>query len=411
MRSDGKVDSDSVLSALILGIAALALAAFEAGAGAVARAFRDGTAREDALALVAGLPGGPAASLRCVSAIAGAAIIAVASAEAGAGWGLEWGIIMLVGALALAAVAGVSFGARAFGARFVRAISPAACRAAWLLSFPFSPALRVHERLSARREEEGGVVVEFQDEPFDEYELDMIRGVVQLDKTVSEDIMTQRGDMSVANASATLHELADIMVTAGHSRIPVCEEDNIDKIVGVAHARDLLPILAGGENHRGKTAGDIARRSPLFIPEYKTLEDLLKEFQETRNHMALVVDEYGGVSGIVTIEDLLEEIVGEIRDEFDEGERLPEMVPNGESGYLVDADLPLDDFSRELGVEIVGNGFKTVGGLVIHKLGKIPIAGDKVECDGLTIEVESAARRRPYKLKVEREEGAGADAE
>ena len=398
------MDSDSVLSALILGIAALALAAFEAMAGAVSRAVRDGTAKEGTLALVSNLPGGPSASLRCVSAIAGAAIIAAASAEAGAGWGLEWGLILLVGALALAAVAGVSFGARTLGARFARPISPAACRAAWLLAFPFKPVLLIHERLSAAKREEGGVVVEFHDEPFDEYELEMIRGVVRLDKTVSEDIMTQRGDMAFAGVDATLRELADIMVTAGHSRIPVCEEDNLDKIIGVAHARDLLPVLADGEDE-GKTAGDIARRPPLFIPESKTLEDLLKEFQETRNHMALVVDEYGGVSGIVTIEDLLEEIVGEIRDEFDEGERLPAIVPQGDSGYLVDADLPLDDFSSELGVEIVGNGFKTIGGLVIHKLGKIPIAGDKVEYGGLTIEVESAAARRPRTLKVKREGG------
>lgn len=389
-----------------MGIAALALAAFEAMAGAAARAVRDGTAQDSALSLVSNLPGGPSASLRCVSAIAGAAIIAAASAEAGAGWGLEWGLILLVAALALAAVAGVSFGARTFGARFARPIAPAACRAAWLLAFPFKPVLLIHERLSAaKREEAGGAVVEFHDEPFDEYELEMIRGVVLLDKTVSEDIMTQRGDIAFASVDATLRELADIMVTAGHSRIPVCEEDNLDKIIGVAHARDLLPVLADGED-QGKTAGDIARRSPLFIPESKTLEDLLKEFQETRNHMALVVDEYGGVSGIVTIEDLLEEIVGEIRDEFDEGEREPPAaVPISDSEYTVDADFPLDDFSNELGVEIVGNGFKTVGGLVIHKLGRIPVAGDKVEYGGLTIEVESAAARRPRKLKVKRGDG------
>ena len=393
------MESDSTLSALILGLSALLLAAFEAGAGAVARAVRDESDQDGALSLVSDLPGGPAASLRCVSVIAAAAVIAAASAEAGAGWGLRWTLILPVGALALATVAAVSFGARALGARFARAISPAACRAAWLLSFPFRPALLIHGRLSAKREE-GGLMAELHDEPFDEYELEMIRGVVLLDKTVSEKIMTQRGDMAVASVNATLRELADVMITEGHSRIPVCEEDNLDKIVGVAHARDLLSILADGEN-RDITAKDVAR-APLFIPEYKTLEDLLKEFQETRTHMALVVNEYGGVSGIVTIEDLLEEIVGEIRDEFDEGEREPSVVAVGESEYIVDADLPLDDFSRELGVETVGNGFKTVGGLVIHKLGKIPIAGDKVEYGGLTIEVASAADRRPHTLKVKR---------
>ena len=406
------MESDSTLTALILGIAALALAAFEAGAGAAARVVRDETDADgdDALALVSDLPGGPAASLRCVSAIAAAVAIAAASAWAVAAWGLGWELVAPVGALSLAAVAGVSFAARALGARFARRIYRAACRADWLLSFIFKPALRVHARLSADadRREESGLAVEFHDEPFDEYELEMIRGVVRLDKTLAEDIMTRRVDMAVASASAALGELADVMVSAGHSRIPVCEEDNIDKIIGVAHARDLLPILANGEN-RGKTAKDVAR-PPLFIPEFKTLEELLKEFQETRIHMALVADEYGGVSGIVTIEDLLEEIVGEIRDEFDEGEREPPAaVPIGDSEYRVDADLPLDDFSRELGVETVGNGFKTIGGLVNHKLGKIPVAGDKVEYGGLTIEVESAAHRRSYTLKVKREVGGDDD--
>lgn len=395
------MESDSTLSALILGLAALLLTAFEAGAGAVARALRERSAHESAAARVSDLPGGPTASLRCVSAVSGAAALAVASAEAGANWGLRWELILPVGALALAALAAISFGARALGARFAAALLPAASRAAWILSFPFRPALLIHARLSAKRDD--GAAAELgispDGEPLDEHEARMIRGVFRLDKTVAREIMTPRVDMAAADADATLGELADAMIAAGHSRVPVFVEGNLDKITGVAHARDLLPILAGGEDADGKTAKDVARK-PMFIPEFKTLEDLLREFQDTQIHLALVVDEYGGVSGIVTIEDLLEEIVGEIRDEFDERETA--VRPVGGEEFIVDAGLPLDEFSRAMGVRAVGNGFDTIGGLVFDRLGKIPVAGDKVEYGGLTIEVVSAADRRPNKLRVKR---------
>ena len=395
------MESDSTLSALILGLAALLLTAFEAGAGAVARALRERSAHESAAARVSDLPGGPTASLRCVSAVSGAAALAVASAEAGANWGLRWELILPVGALALAALAAVSFGARALGARFAAALLPVASRAAWILSFPFRPALLIHARLSAKRDD--GAAAELgispDGEPLDEHEARMIRGVFRLDKTVAREIMTPRVDMAAADADATLGELADAMIAAGHSRVPVFVEGNLDKITGVAHARDLLPILAGGEDADGKTAKDVARK-PMFIPEFKTLEDLLREFQDTQIHLALVVDEYGGVSGIVTIEDLLEEIVGEIRDEFDERETA--VRPVGGEEFIVDAGLPLDEFSRAMGVRAVGNGFDTIGGLVFDRLGKIPVAGDKVEYGGLTIEVVSAADRRPNKLRVKR---------
>lgn len=394
------MESDSTLSALILGLAALMLAAFEAGAGAVARALRERSAHESAAARVSDLPGGPTASLRCVSAVAGAAALAVASAEAGANWGLRWELILPVGALTLAALAAISFGARALGARFAAALLPAASRAAWILSFPFRPALLIHARLSAKRDDAAAELgISPDGEPLDEHEARMIRGVFRLDKTVAREIMTPRVDMAAADADATLGELADAMIAAGHSRVPVFVEGNLDKITGVAHARDLLPILAGGEDADGKTAKDVARK-PMFIPEFKTLEDLLREFQDTQIHLAMVVDEYGGVSGIVTIEDLLEEIVGEIRDEFDERETA--VRPVGGEEFIVDAGLPLDEFSRAMGVKAVGNGFDTIGGLVFDRLGKIPVAGDKVEYGGLTIEVVSAADRRPTKLRVKR---------
>lgn len=408
MRRVEKVESDSVLSALILGAAALLLGAFEAGAGAAARALRERKESRERLSPALGLPGGPTASLRCASAVAFSAALAAAVAAAVEGWGMRWELVMPAAALALGALAAVAVGGRLLGARFADAALPAACRAAWALSFPFRPALLIQSRLSAKLSALGadaglGIAAD-RYEPLDEHEARMIRGVVRLDKTPARRIMTPRVDMAAASADATISELANVMIAEGHSRIPVFSESGLDDIIGVAHARDLLQILAGGENAEGKTAGGVARGDAMKVPEYKTLEDLLREFQEKQTHLAVVVDEYGGVSGIVTIEDLLEEIVGEIHDEFDERE-LP-VRPLGGSEYLVDAGLSLDEFNRELEVnaETVGNGFDTIGGLVFDRLGKIPVAGDEVEYDGLTIEVVSASARRPISLKVRRRE-------
>ena len=139
-------------------------------------------------------------------------------------------------------------------------------------------------------------------------------------------------------------------------------------------------------------------RPPLFIPESKSLEDLLSEFQNRRVHMAIVVDEYGGVSGLVTIEDLLEEIVGEILDEFDEGE--PEIISLSDTEYMMDARTSIDDLNELLGLVVEGDGFDTLGGFVYQRLGKIPNPGDSMNYDGLKIEVISTTGRRLKRLKV-----------
>ena len=146
---------------------------------------------------------------------------------------------------------------------------------------------------------------------------------------------------------------------------------------------------------------DTLIRPALFIPEYKNLEELLNEFQNKRVHVAIVVDEYGGVSGLVTIEDLLEEIVGEIQDEFELGE--PDMEPVvGVDEFMIDARVGLEQLNELLGVAIEGDGFDTVGGFVYQKLGKIPSPGDTVVYDGLRIEVVSTVGRRLKRLRVTR---------
>ena len=224
----------------------------------------------------------------------------------------------------------------------------------------------------------------------------MIRGVVQLDKTVAREIMTPRVDITAVDAGTSLEELAQVMNNAGHSRAPVYDGD-LDRIEGVAHAKDVLRQIASGGDPSRLSAGEVAR-APLFVPESKNLEELLEEFQERRVHLAIVIDEYGGVSGIVTIEDLLEEIVGEIQDEFDAEEPVIRNISGSE--FQVDARLPIEDLNQSLGINIVADGFDTIGGLVFDQLGKVPAPGDTVHHDCLSIVVVDTVGRRPNILRI-----------
>ena len=207
--------------------------------------------------------------------------------------------------------------------------------------------------------------------------------------------MVPRVDIVAVEETASLEELAEEMNVAGHSRIPVYKGD-LDHIEGVAHARDVLQQLSNGDDNGQMTAKQVSRE-PLFIPESKDLEQLLDEFQKLRTHLAVVVDEYGGVSGIVTIEDLLEEIVGEIHDEFDTTDE-PEIQRIGDFEFLVDARLPIDELNESMNSNVVGEGFDTIGGLLFHQLGKVPVPGDSVQYDGLSIEVVNTVGRRPKTL-------------
>ena len=235
-------------------------------------------------------------------------------------------------------------------------------------------------------------------ETLDEREVRMIRGVVQLDKTTAREIMVPRVDMVAAERRTSLAQLVEQMVESGHSRVPIYD-DSLDRIEGIAYARDILGHLSRNDGRPGTLTDEMVRPA-LFIPETKTLEELLNEFQERRVHIAMVVDEYGGVSGMVTIEDLLEEIVGEINDEFDVGE--PEIQGLSGNEFLMDARVSIDQLAELLQVAVEGDGFDTVGGFVYQRLGKIPSSGDTVEYDGLRIEVVSTVGRRIKRLRVTR---------
>ncbi len=233
-------------------------------------------------------------------------------------------------------------------------------------------------------------------EPLDEHEVRMIRGVVRLDKTTAREIMVPRVDMVATEVGTNIEVIAEEMVSRGHSRIPVYE-GSLDQIRGIAYSRDILAYLSNdGLVDIGITTNVI--RPALFIPETKNLEELLSEFQRSRVHMAIVVDEYGGVSGLVTIEDLLEEIVGEIHDEFDVED--PEVISLDTGELLMDAGVSIDQLFDLTGVNLEGDGYDTVGGFLYERLGKIPKVGDSVVQDSLSIEVMSASGRRLKKLQV-----------
>ena len=287
--------------------------------------------------------------------------------------------------------------------------------AAWLSGFTtfvgilLSPLTRSQERIieigSATTEEDltltndpDGIAMHLDDEgePLEEHEVRMIRGVFQLDKTVAREIMIPRVDMNCAEVSTSLDQVANIMLSSGHSKIPVYK-DELDHIQGIAHSMDILRFMSDPSN-LGDSNLTRFLRPVLHVPESKTLEDLLTEFQEKRMQMAIVVDEYGGVSGLATVEDLVEEIVGELHDEFDRGG--PKIRKISESEYFMDASTDIDDVSHTVNVSFEGDGFDTIGGFVLHQLGKIPSTGDKVEYQDIDIEILSTTGRRVRSLRI-----------
>jgi magnesium and cobalt exporter, CNNM family len=229
----------------------------------------------------------------------------------------------------------------------------------------------------------------------------MIHAVIELGDQRIHEVMVPRIAMVTLPATATLDEAIDTVIQEGHSRIPVYEE-TIDEIVGILYAKDLLPFLKGAVEERPSVRSIL--RTPVFVPESMTVDDLLHELQRRKVHLAIVLDEYGGTAGLVTIEDLLEEIVGEIQDEYDEEE--PMIVSLGEHEARVDGRAAIDDleelFDTSLGLEDEDE-YDTIGGLIYHRIGGVPKPGDRVVVDGLTLTVETTNGKRVAKVLVVRE--------
>lgn len=227
-----------------------------------------------------------------------------------------------------------------------------------------------------------------------EEENEMIRSIFALRSTVVREIMVPRTDMACVPADATVREVLSDIIACGHSRIPVYE-GTIDNIVGLIYAKDLLKYW--GMNEAAVVLKKMMR-APYFIPESKNLEELLQEFKKKRVHIAIVIDEYGGTSGLVTIEDLLEQIVGDIQDEYDLEEEWLTEEPDG--AVLVDARLPIEELEEHFGVEIEREKFDTVGGLLFHLTGRIPRAGEEVTNDSIHLTVLEADERRISKVRI-----------
>ncbi len=227
----------------------------------------------------------------------------------------------------------------------------------------------------------------------------MIEGVLQVAELSAGDIMVPRSQMDVIDISAPLQTLVPFVIRTAHSRFPVVDGDR-DAVIGILHAKDLLRLQAGP----GATLRELLR-APVFIPETKRLNVLLRDFRQNRNHLAIVVDEFGGVAGLITIEDVLEQIVGEIEDEFDldaAGARIVEVAPSPEGGrrWRLHAQTPLAELNERFGLELDGSDADTIGGLVAARLGRVPRRGDRIGIGGLLIEVLRADPRAVRLLQV-----------
>ncbi|MBM3346955.1 MAG: CBS domain-containing protein [Betaproteobacteria bacterium] len=226
--------------------------------------------------------------------------------------------------------------------------------------------------------------------------LTMIEGVIQVSEMRVRDIMVPRPQMDVIDISETPDRFIPLVIATAHSRFPVIDGDR-DNVVGVLLAKDLLRYYAGEEEFNVR---DMLRPA-IFVPESKPLNVLLREFRTNRNHMAIVVDEYGGVAGLVTIEDVLEQIVGDIEDEHDYDDSEEDIVKEESGAWRVKAQTEIADFNTAFGTEFPDDEFDTVGGLVIHRFGRLPKRGEAVTMGELRFQVLRADSRRLHVLKVQ----------
>jgi magnesium and cobalt exporter, CNNM family len=229
----------------------------------------------------------------------------------------------------------------------------------------------------------------------DEDEREMIHGIFGMSARPVREVMVPRIDVVSMPRDASLGAILDRIVSTGFSRIPIAD-DSIDNVVGLVYAKDVLRALRAGA--LDDPAEPIARL-PYFVPDTKKVDELLQDLQQKRVHLAIVVDEYGGTAGIVTIEDLLEEIVGEIRDEYDENEEIP-IQRIDERNAVVDARVSIRDVNEALDLHLDVDEPDTLGGLVYHELGKVPAEGDEVRVNGCLVTVLSTQGRRIKKLRV-----------
>jgi len=228
----------------------------------------------------------------------------------------------------------------------------------------------------------------------DNDEMEMIKGILKMDVVKVREIMKPRVDLVAIEENSNLNSLTELISESGYSKIPVIGE-SIDDVKGIVYAKDTLKMHLGV--NKSLSISEIMRPA-IFVPESQNLEQLLSEFQEKRTRIAIVIDEHGGISGLVTVTDLIEEIVGELVDEFDEAENVFYRI--NQNNMIVDAKVSISDLNDEIGSSIELNGYDTIGGLVYKELGKMPSVGDRVSFEGIEIVVQSTIGRRIGKLRI-----------
>ena len=288
-----------------------------------------------------------------------------------------------------------------------------AIRFAWLgdaMRFVFSPAAalmmavlgsseNLQQRLGPVTEEEirTWVNTDQGDSGLEKNEREMIYSIFQFGETLCREVMVPRIDITGLEVSATVQEAIDVLTKSGHSRVPVYEE-TIDDIIGLLYAKDLLRTDL---TEKEKTEVRPFLRKAYFIPESKNVDELLREMQAQGVHMAIVVDEYGGTAGLVTLEDIVEEIVGEIRDEYDQAEEL-EFQQMSEDEVVFSGRIDLDDVYDILGVDLTEDMADTLGGYIYGQIGRVPVGGEQIKVDGWLLTVSQVSGRRIRKVLAKR---------
>ena len=247
-----------------------------------------------------------------------------------------------------------------------------------------------HNLFKTRKEDPSGV-----DRDLNVEEKEMIKGVVDLAEKDAKDIMVPRTDVVFIPSDISKEEVLDIVAESGFSRFPVYEE-TIDNVIGILYVKDLLRSIVKKEEF------DLERvvRKPYFIPDSKKINALFHDFRKKRVHIAVAVDEYGGVAGIICLEDILEEIVGEIQDEFDEDE-VEDIIQVGPSTYLCDTRVSIDDLNDELKIKLPHEDYDTLGGFVFDLFDKIPVKFEKKEYKGMTFIIQDVEGNKIKSVKIE----------
>lgn len=222
---------------------------------------------------------------------------------------------------------------------------------------------------------------------------EMIQGVVELHDTTVREVMVPRIDTVFVSADISREELLTKIAESEHSRFPVYEE-TIDNVIGILYAKDLLKSIVRGDEINVRTLS----RKPFFVPESKHIDELLKELRRRKVHIAIVVDEYGGVSGIISMEDIIEEIIGDIQDEFDNEKE--DILPLEDGSWLCDTRVNLDDLSQRLGIELPEEDFDTLGGFVFDLFGKIPVKYEKIQWHGHDFIIQDVEGHKINTVKI-----------